>query len=203
LPRHGDGPRRLHGPHGRSRHVEGQLRADGALGPRPADPGQDRRVGDHRARLRIRCLRIHEVRGTRAARRNLAALGQQDVHHQRTLRGHHRLHLQARGGGRRPPRLEGDELRARPGHARAHPDQGAAQDGPAQLPDGRALPAGRPGRGRSPARRQGPQPRGVGRQGHLLDGALGGGRHGARDRGALPRALGPVRARAGAVRPRA
>ena len=63
LPRHRDRPRRQHRPGRGHDHEAGHGRPDGALGPRPADHGQGRRVGHHRARLGVRRLRRHEVDG--------------------------------------------------------------------------------------------------------------------------------------------
>ena len=60
-------------------HVEGHDRAEEALGARPPHDGQDRRVGDHRARLRLRRVRLdgvdraprrRRVRAQRLARRS-------------------------------------------------------------------------------------------------------------------------------------
>ena len=69
--------------------------ADGALGSRPADAGQDRRLGHHRAQLGLRRPGRHEVDRT-ARRRRVHPQRQQDLHHQRPLRRHHRLLRQAR-----------------------------------------------------------------------------------------------------------
>ena len=81
---------------------QGHHRPEGALGRRPAHAGEDRRLGHHRARLGLRRLRLHEVHRP-PGRRRVRAQRLQDVHHQRPLRRHHRLHLQARRGQRRPP----------------------------------------------------------------------------------------------------
>jgi hypothetical protein len=58
LPRHGHRHGRVDGPDVRRHPLEGHDRPEGALGPRPAHPRQDRRLGDHRARLRLRRLRF-------------------------------------------------------------------------------------------------------------------------------------------------
>ena len=90
---------------------------EAALGPRPADHGQDRRLGHHRARLGVRRVRLDAVDGP-ARRRRVRAQRVQDLHHQRALRRHHRVHLQAgRGEPARGP--QGRQLRPRHGHARA------------------------------------------------------------------------------------
>ena len=47
-----------HGPHVGRDHVEGHDRPEGAMGARPADDGQGRRLGDHGAGQRIRRLRL-------------------------------------------------------------------------------------------------------------------------------------------------
>ena len=78
-------------------HEPGHDRAEGALGARPAHPRQDRRVGDHRARLRLRRLRLDAVDGP-PRRRRVRAQRLEDVHHQRPVRRHDRVHLQARRG---------------------------------------------------------------------------------------------------------
>ena len=77
--------------------TRGHHRAEGALGAAAAHARQDRRVGHHRAGLRVRRVRRDE--GDRAPRRRrLRPLREQDVHHERPLRRHDRLHLQARRG---------------------------------------------------------------------------------------------------------
>ena len=64
-------------------HVEGHDRAEEALGPRRAHDGQDRRVGDHRAELRFRRVRVDGVdRAPR--RRRVRAQRLEDLHHQRS-----------------------------------------------------------------------------------------------------------------------
>ena len=63
-------------------HEQGHDRAEGALGARPADAGEDRRVGDHRAGLGLRRLRRDAVDGARATATSTCSTDQ-DVHHQR------------------------------------------------------------------------------------------------------------------------
>ena len=99
---HGHRDGRVGRAHRRRDHVEGHDRAEEALGPRPADDGQDRRVGDHRARLGLRRVRADGVdRAPR--RRRVRAQRLEDVHHQRPVRRHDRVHLQARRGQRARP----------------------------------------------------------------------------------------------------
>ena len=63
--------------------------------PRADDDGEDRGVGDHRARLRLgRVRRDEDLR--RARRRRLHPQRAEDVHHQRPVRRHHRRLRQAR-----------------------------------------------------------------------------------------------------------
>ena len=50
VPERGEGGR---GGDGGGDHVEGHDRAEGTVGGRPADDGQDRGVGDHRAQLGV------------------------------------------------------------------------------------------------------------------------------------------------------
>ena len=104
-------------------HVARHRRAEGALGAAAAHAREDRRLGHHRARLRLRRVRRHEVdRAPR--RRRLRAQRQQDLHHQRPVRRHHRLHLQARRGQRRrEASARSSQLHPRQGHARAHADR--------------------------------------------------------------------------------
>ena len=59
--------------------------------------GQGRRVGDHRAGLRLRRLRLDAV-DRPPRRRRVRPQRLEDVHHQRPLRRHDRVHLQARRG---------------------------------------------------------------------------------------------------------
>ncbi len=95
LPRDRDRARVEHGPGRRHHHEERHPGPDGALGSRPDDAGQGRRVGHHRAGLGIRRARGHEVdRGAR--RRRVRAQREQDLHHERPLRGHDRVLRQAR-----------------------------------------------------------------------------------------------------------
>ena len=116
----------------------GHDRPEGALGARPAHARQDRRLGHHRAELGLRRVRLDEV-DRPARRRRVPAQRLEDVHHQRSLRRHHRVHLQARRG-QPAGRAQDPQLRARHGHARARAVQAAAQDGHAQLADRRAVP---------------------------------------------------------------
>ena len=155
-------------------HVEGHDRAEEALGARHAHDGQDRRVGDHRAGLRFRRVRVDGVdRAPR--RRRVRAQRLEDVHHQRSVRRHDRVHLQARRG-QRARRAQGRAVRARQRHARPRAVEAAAQDGPALVAHRHAVPRRRARRPRPPARRerrgvrrrQGP--RGV--EGHVRDGAF-------------------------------
>ena len=127
---------------------QGHHRAEGALGAAAADAGEDRRLGDHRARLGLGRLRRHEVDGA-PRRRRLRPQRQQDLHHQRPVRRHHRLHLQARR--RRPTASDRKvrQLRPRQGHARPRAVEAAAQDGHALVAHRRAVPRRR-------ARREGP-----------------------------------------------
>ena len=134
---------------------KGTTRAEGALGARPAHARQDRRVGDHRAGLGLGRVRRHE--GDRAARRRgrLRAERQQDLHHERPVRRHHRVHLQARRAGRRP---EGPQEsshfvldKGMPGLTQSKPMR---KMGLHSSPTGELFLAGRRGRRRPPARRE-------------------------------------------------
>ena len=88
------------------------------LGAAAAHPREDRRLGDHRAGLGLGRLRRHEVDREARRRRRLRPERQQDLHHQRPLRRHDRVHLQARRG-QRSEGPQGAQLRSRQGHARA------------------------------------------------------------------------------------
>ena len=117
VPRPGDRDGRVDGPHRGRGQRQGHDRPEGAVGARPAHAGQDRRVGDHRAQLRLRRLRFDEV-DRPARRRRVRPQRVQDVHHQRSVRRHDRVHLQARRG--QPARgAHGPPVRARLGHGRA------------------------------------------------------------------------------------
>ena len=181
---------------------KGTDRPEGALGARPAHPREDRRLGHHRARLRLRRLRVDEVHGP-PRRRRVRPQRLQDLHHQRPLRRHHRLHLQARRG--QPARGAQDPLlRARLGHARPRavasrcarwactprPPASCSSTtcgsaATACIGETEDLPKG----GREGAKAT------------FSHGALRRGRHGARHHRGVPRALGPVRQGPGAVRP--
>jgi hypothetical protein len=78
--------------------------------------------------------------------------GNEDVHHERPLRRHDRVHLQARRG-QRSEGPQGVELRARPWHARPRAVQAASQDGHALVAHRRAVPRRRARRPRPPGRR--------------------------------------------------
>ena len=80
---------------------QGHDRAEGALGPRAAHDGEDRRVGHHRAQLGLRRVRL-DAGDRPPRRRRVRAQRLEDLHHQRPLRRHDRVHLQARRGQRRP-----------------------------------------------------------------------------------------------------
>ena len=152
-PGHRHRARGQHRPGRRHHHEERHAGPDGALGPRPADAGQGRRLGHHRARLGLRRPRRHEV-DRRARRRRVRAQRQQDVHHQRPLRRHHRLLRQARRRQRHAAApAPGPHLHPRPRHARARAVQALPQDGPALVADRRALPHRRAGRQGPAARR--------------------------------------------------
>ena len=181
-------------------HVEGHDRPEGAVGARPAHDGQGRCVGDHRAGFGVRRVRLDEVDGA-PGRRRVRPQRLEDLHHERSLRRHHRVHLQARRG-QPAGGAQGPQLRPRQGDAGLRAAQAAAEDGHALLTHRRAVPDRRPG-GQGPAargdrgrRRRWPR----GRQGHLLHGALRRRRHVARDHRALPRAVGAVRQGPRAVR---
>ena len=150
-PGHGHGDGRVDGAHGGRDHVQGHDRPEGALGPRPAHARQDRRLGDHRAGLGLRRVRLDEVDGP-PRRRRVPPQRLQDVHHQRPLRRHDRVHLQARrgqpAGGAQDP-----VVRARHRDAGARADQAAAEDGHALVAHRRAVPHRRAGRARPAARR--------------------------------------------------
>ena len=110
--RHGlrGGQRTVPGLHGRGHRDGCQPRPDGAdhRGPRHARPAgalaarpghlrEGRRLGDHRAGLRLGCVRRHEVlRGPR--RRRLHPQRAEDVHHQRARRRRGRRLRQAGRG---------------------------------------------------------------------------------------------------------
>ena len=173
-------------------HVEGHDRAEEALGPR------------HRSRMdKIGAWAITEpnsgsgrVRvdgGDRPPRRRrVRAERFEDVHHQRSVRRHDRVHLQARRR-QRARRPQGRAVRARHGHARPRAVEAVAQDGSALVADRHVVPRRRARRPRPPARRErrGVRrrrgPRGV--EGDVRDGAFGCRRDGARHHRALPRAV--------------
>ena len=123
---------------------QGHDRAEGAVGARPADAREGRRVGHHRARLRVRRLRVDEV-DRPARRRRVPPERLEDLHHQRPLRRHDRVHLQARRG-QPAGRAQDPVVRARPGDAGLRAVEAAAQDGHALVADRRAVPRRRPGR---------------------------------------------------------
>ena len=119
-------------------HEPGHDRPEGALGARPAHAREDRRVGDHRAGLGLRRVRLDEVDGP-ARRRRVRPQRLEDVHHQRPLRRHDRVHLQARRG-QPAGRAQDPVLRARQGHAGPRAVEAAAQDGHALVAHRRAVP---------------------------------------------------------------
>ena len=131
-------------------HVEGHDRAEEALGARHPHDGEDRRVGDHRAQLGLRRVRLDAGDGA-PRRRRVRAQRFEDVHHERSLRRHDRVHLQARRG-QPARRAHGAAVRARLGHARPRAVEAAAQDGSALVADRHVVPRRR-------ARRQGPSAR--------------------------------------------
>ena len=101
-PGHGHRHGRVDGPHLGRHQRQGHHRPEGAVGARAAHHGEDRRLGHHRARLRLRRVRLDE--GHRPPRRRRVRPQRlEDLHHQRPLRRHHRVHLQARRGQRRRP----------------------------------------------------------------------------------------------------
>ena len=136
-------------------------------------------------------------------RRRVPAERIEDVHHQRAVRRHDRLHLQARRRRGRPARPQGVPVRARRGHARSRAEQAVAQDGPALVADRHVVPRRRAGRARPPARRDRGSP--GSRRPRRVEGDVHDGAHRRRGDGAghhrtLPRAVRPVREGAGAVR---
>ena len=168
----------------------GHHRPEGAVGARPAHARQDRRVGHHRARLGLRRVRVDAVDGP-ARRRRVRAQRLEDVHHQRSVRRHDRVHLQARRG-QPARRAQGPDLRPRHGHARARAVEAAAQDGHALVADGRAVPRRRAGRPRPADRRDRGRRRPAGAtaaKATFLHGALRRGGDGARHHRAVPRAV--------------
>ena len=88
-----------------------------------------------------------------ARRRRLRPQRVEDVHHQRPLRRHDRLHLQARRGQRPRRTARSSSFVLDRGMPGPRPVQAAAQDGPALVADGRAVPRRRPRRARPAARR--------------------------------------------------
>ena len=141
---------------------------------------QDRGLGHHRTRVGIGRVRLHDLHGP-PGRRRIPAQRIEDVHHQRSLRRHHRVHLQA-GRGQPAGGTQGAQLRPRHGHAGARTVQAAAEDGDALVADRPALPDRRAGRKRPPDRRDRGGPAG-GREGAKATFAqerIGRGRHGAR-----------------------
>ena len=179
---------------------QGHDRAEGAVGARPPHAGQGRRVGDHRAGLGLRRVRLDASHGA-PRRRRLRAQRLEDVHHQRAVRRHHRVHLQARR--RQPARAaQGAVVRARPRHAGLRAVEAAAQDGHALLAHRRAVPRRRPRRPRPADRRDrgpaGRRPRGG--EGHLRPGARRRRRDGARHHRGVPAAQRAVRQGPRAVR---
>ena len=142
--RHGGQP----GPGRRHHHEAGDAGSDGAVGPRPAHGGQGRRLGHHRAQLRLGRAGRHAVDGP-ARRRRVHPQRQQDLHHQWALRRHHRALRQARRRVRHPGApTPGAHLRPGPGHPRPRAVGAVPQDGPPLLAHGRAVPLRRPGRPR-------------------------------------------------------
>ena len=112
----------------RPRHA----RPTGALAARAGDLRQDRRLGDHRARLRLRCVRRHEVL-RRARRRRLHPQRPEDVHHQRPRRGRgRRVRQTRRGRRRRQARPQGAHVRPRPRYGGLRPVKALPQDGHSQ-----------------------------------------------------------------------
>ena len=84
--------------------------------------------------------RVRIDAGDRASRRRRVRVeGFEDLHHERSVRRHDRVHLQAR---RRQPagRPQGRAVRAREGHARLRAVEAVAQDGAALVAHRHALP---------------------------------------------------------------
>jgi hypothetical protein len=111
-----------------------------ALGPRPHDARQDRRVGHHRTGLGLGRVRGHAHRATRDGDEYV-------LNGQKTwiTNGPYAdtIVLYAKlddGSQRRRAPSQGPHLRARPGHARARSSQAHAQDGSARLAHGRGVP---------------------------------------------------------------
>ena len=101
LPRHDHGDGRERRAHRVGDHVEGHAAQKKRWAPRPAHAREGRVVGDHRTGFGIGRVRLDAVDGA-ARRRRVHPQRLEDVHHQRPVRRHHRVHLQARRRQRRP-----------------------------------------------------------------------------------------------------
>ena len=139
LPRHGHGAGRVGRPYRRGDRQPWHRDAAPALGARPPLPRAHRGLGADRAGSRLGRLRRHALHGaTRPQRRRLHPQRVEDVHHQRTVRRRHRVHLQARRW--HPARAaQGPVVRPRAWDGGARAVAAAAQDGDALLADGRGL----------------------------------------------------------------
>ena len=144
----------LRGPGQSHRAADLHVRHRGAEAEVSARAGRrrgHRRLLPERVRFRLRCPRRRD-QGDAPGRRQLRALGREDVDHQRRLR---RPLRRLRQGRRRA--VHG--VLGRADLAGGDLGQGRAQDGPPRLVDHAGDPAGREGAGRCRARRgrQGPQ----------------------------------------------
>ena len=140
------------------------------------------------------------MQSTRAARRRrVRPQRAEDLHHERPVRRHDDLHLQARRG--EPAAGAQDPLvRARQGDARVRADEADAQDGHALVADRDALPRRRARGQGPPARRDRGRAVPRRREAGVLDRADRRRRDVARDHRALPRAVHRVRQGDGPVR---
>ncbi len=162
LPGHGDGDGRLDGPHRRHHHDARAPSPRRSAGRCRCSPSRRSAPGPSPSRARAPTPSAPCSATARRDGDELPPERQQDLHHQRSLRRHDRVHLQARRAGVEPEGPQDPQLRARPRHARARAVEAPAQDGPALLAHRRAVPdrrAGRPASGCSARPRTAPRPR--------------------------------------------